>query len=372
MSRPISTNRLVRSAIALGAAILVVLIAAPARAQVTPAAGYTPPDDTPSIKLGTTIFADYTFQQQPQVKDSDGNNVRFNAFNISRAYINLTGNVSHIVTFRVTGDVSRETGSGSSLNGSLTYRLKYAFAQFNLDDWMWKGSWVRLGVQHTPYVDYIEQIYRYRFQGTIFAERDGFLTSSDAALAFRTAFPGNYGDLHVGIYNGDGYSKAEANDQKALQVRASFRPLPMSPILRGLRVTGFYDGDNYVKNGERKRAIFDVTFEHKYLNAGFDYLDAKDQTSATKTSVHGQGWSAWATPRTTIGVEALLRYDDLKPNTTVDGRRKRTIAGVAYWFPHQGSATAALLLDYEQVTFANIVPAQPRQQRIALHGLIGF
>ena len=28
-----------------------------ASAQVTPAQGYTPPDDTPSIRLGTTIFA---------------------------------------------------------------------------------------------------------------------------------------------------------------------------------------------------------------------------------------------------------------------------------------------------------------------------
>ena len=35
----------------------VVAGALPCAAQVTPAAGYTPPDDTPAIKVGVTIFA---------------------------------------------------------------------------------------------------------------------------------------------------------------------------------------------------------------------------------------------------------------------------------------------------------------------------
>ena len=31
-----------------------------ASAQVTPAAGYVPPDDTPSVRVGATLFLDYT------------------------------------------------------------------------------------------------------------------------------------------------------------------------------------------------------------------------------------------------------------------------------------------------------------------------
>src|SRR6476646_2623321 len=104
----------------------------PASAQVTPAAGYTPPDDTPSIKVGVTIFADYTINQKPKIKDADGNDVTLNAFQIGRSYINVTGNISHSIEFRVTPDVSRETVVGSSLNGSYTFRLKYAYAQWNV------------------------------------------------------------------------------------------------------------------------------------------------------------------------------------------------------------------------------------------------
>ena len=55
--------------------------------------------------------------------------------------------------------------------------------------------------------------------------------------------------------------------------------------------------------------------------------------------------------------------------------RNRTIAGIAYWFPHPGgSATAALMLDFEQVKFDHFAPtaATATQKRYFLHGLINF
>src|ERR1700684_263742 len=73
-----------------------------AAAQVTPAAGYTPPDDTPSIRVGLTLFPPYTYQTDPKMTDADGNVVNKNSFDVARAYINITGNISHIVAFRLT------------------------------------------------------------------------------------------------------------------------------------------------------------------------------------------------------------------------------------------------------------------------------
>jgi hypothetical protein len=352
---------------------------ATASAQVTPAAGYTPPDDTPTIKVGATIFTDYTYQTAPDVTDADGNSVDPNQFNVARAYINITGNISHLLAFRITPDVVREsgllslgTGNGVS-NDSLVFRLKYAYAQVNLDDWMTKGSWVRLGMQQTPWVDFEEQIYRYRFQGTIFMDREGFLSSSDVGVAFHTNFAKNFGDVMVGIYNGETYSRPEANDQKAFQIRGTLRPLPMSAVLRGLRITGFYDADHYVKNAERQRFVIAPTFEHKYLNAAFQWVDTTDQISAvTGTKVEGQGWSFWATPRTSKGFEGLVRFDHLEPNDANNSKRDRAIYGVAYWLPHQGAVSAAFLLDYEQVKNKNFATPIPRQQRIALHALVNF
>src|ERR1051325_10762567 len=126
---------------------------APTPPPATPPPAPAPnPADTPNIRVGATIYADYTFAQSPEITDADGNTVHANAFNVGRSYINITGNLSRIVNFRITPDISRETGTGSSLNGSLVFRIKYAFMQFNLDDWAGAGSWTRLGIQQTPIV----------------------------------------------------------------------------------------------------------------------------------------------------------------------------------------------------------------------------
>jgi hypothetical protein len=355
-------------------ALTVLWPATAAFAQVTPAAGYTPPDDTPSVKVGAVIYADWTYQTSPEVTDTDGNSINPSSFNVTRSYINVTGNVSHIVAFRITPDIARETNIASSLSGSLEFRIKYAFAQFNLDDWMTKGSWVRLGIQQTPLLDYEENIYRYRFQGTTFTEREGYYNSADAGAGFHYNFPSNYGDVHVGVFNGEGYAKSDPNDQKAIEIRGTVRPFAAgAPLLRGLRVTGFYFGDNYIKNAERTRLVEQVTYESTYLNAGFDAIQAHDQPSITKPDVESGGWSFWLTPRTTIGWEALIRYDHLKPNTAFDSQvRHRMILGGAYWFPHQGAVSSAILLDYDGQTFDNFTPSQPKQARVAVHGLISF
>src|SRR5713101_6108636 len=199
-----------------------------ASAQVTPAAGFTPPDDTPSVRVGVTLYPNFTYQSNPTITDTDGNVVNKSSFDVSRAYINITGNISHIVNFRITPDVSRETNTVSSLSGSLEFRVKYAFLQTNLDDWMTKGSWARFGIQQTPYLDYTENIYRYRFQGTMFVERAGYFASADAGASFHYNFPSNYGDFHVGVFNGENYQKVEVNDKKAFEFRGTVRPFATS------------------------------------------------------------------------------------------------------------------------------------------------
>ena len=140
-----------------------------------------------------------------------------------------------------------------------------------------------------------------------------------------------------------------------------------------MRLTAFYNADHYIKDGERNRFVAQATYEHRYLNAGFDFLRATDQSSVSVAELSGRGFSIWATPRSPSGWEGLLRYDRLTPNTSLDSQvRSRTILGVAYWFPLQGGVSTALLLDYDGATFENFTPAQPKQQRIAVHGLVNF
>jgi len=386
---------------ALTAGLVLLRCAATASAQVTPAAGYTPPDDTPSIRVGMTLFPNYNIQTDPKITDADGNTVTRNSFDVTRAYINITGNLSHIVAFRITPDITRQSSlltlaAGNSVSSdSLVFRIKYAYGQFNLDDWMARGSWVRLGIQQTPWVDFEEGIYRYRFQGTVFAERVPLpttMTSADAGVSFHYNFPSNYGDFHVGVYNGENYQRVETNNEKGLELRGTVRPFAAGePLLRGLRVHFVYYNDRYVRSADRSRLMGNVTFEHKFVNAGFDYLSAKDQLLSAATKVSSNGFSIWATPRAPkdngSSIEALVRYDHWVPNTSStlvpaaaspapgaivfdDQQQNRTILGVAYWFPHQGNVSTAVLVDYDGQSFKNIVTRPTKS--VAIHGLLNF
>src|SRR5881409_3000744 len=80
--------------------------------------------EEPSVKVGAQIFADYTRSESTS------------AFNVSRAYININGTLNKYLSARVTPDIARESGEGNSLNGSLQFRLKFAYAQVQLDQWL--------------------------------------------------------------------------------------------------------------------------------------------------------------------------------------------------------------------------------------------
>lgn len=332
------------------------------------------PPDNFSVRVGGTIFADFTHTAEPAITDSDNNTVKRSEFDVRRAYINVTGTINDIVSFRITPDVAaRQTTSATgSLDGSLVIRLKYAYGQVSFDRFLPDGSWARIGQQQTPYVDFMEGINRYRFHSMVFSEREGFLSSSDVGLSVRVALPNDYGDVHAGFYNGDTYTRAEANDQKAFQIRGSLRPLPKYESAKGLRLHLFYDADSPVKDASRNRLIGSLTFEHKHVNAGAEYLDAKDQASARSAAVKASGWSVWATPRSKLGVEGFLRYESLKPNRGVDANKSRSIVGVSYWFKVQRAPfAAAILADYEQVKY-DAPLARPNEKRYELKSLFSF
>jgi hypothetical protein len=353
--------------------IVAACLAAPLPCAAQAPAAAPPSPDTPSIKVGVLIFADYTVQQQPKIHDADGNEVTFSAFQIGRSYINVTGNVTKNISFRVTPDIARETGVGSSLNGSYTLRLKFAFAQWNLEDHLSNGSFARFGMQPTIWSDFFDNLYRYRFQGPTFEDREGYLPTSDAGASFHYNLPGDYGDVHAGVFNGETFTRLEANDQKSVQVRGTLRPAPGHPALHGLRLTGFWNHDAYVKNAERERAIVGVTFEHAHLNAGFDYLATTDQKTTRDAVLKGRGWSLFVTPRTARGWEGLFRLDHLVPDTGASSQsRLRTIAGLAYWFTQKGSVSSALMFDVDQVKFDGFLPARPTERKLAVHALVSF
>ena len=68
-----------------------------------------------------------------------------------------------------------------------------------------------------------------------------------------------------------------------------------------------------------------------------------------------------------------MRHDDFKPNKNVSSqKRKRNIAGIAYWLPGLTRVTAAALLDYDSLQRTGVTPSVPRTTNYGLKMLINF
>ena len=185
--------------------LLFTLFTLPTFAQQTAPAPAPAAPEYPIVRLGMVSYLQYA----AELENRDG----YNAFDVTRAYLNVNAQVSPRVRFRFTPDIRRVTDG--SLAGTMTVRVKYAFAQF---DNVTPRGWIRVGMHQTPWLDFEESINRYRVQGTMFSEREGLIPgSADFGVGYMTPLPKGYGEIQAGIYNGEGYAQAEANKYKSLQ-----------------------------------------------------------------------------------------------------------------------------------------------------------
>lgn len=330
--------------------IVAMLSAAPALAQPpppappppqTPAAAPAPEPSYPVVAVGVLSYLQYG----AELKNRDG----FNAFDMTRGYINITGDLAKNIKFRITPDIRRV--SDSSLSGSLVFRIKYGFLEF---DNLTPRSWLRFGVHQTPWLDFEESINRYRVQGQMFAEREGVIPGSgDFGVGYLTRFAGDYGEIQAGVYNGEGFTRGEANKAKSLQGRVTVRPLPKSPIAKGFRISGFYNLGWYDTGQPRRHGIVMGSFEHPRFVGTAQWLTATEKPVRTATrDTDRKGYSAFAEVRQGMqGWAGIVRLDHFDPDTEVASDvTNRTIAGVAYWLKWD-KVRLGLVINDENVSY---------------------
>ena len=159
-------------------------------------ASATQNEQYPKISLGSLMYVQYDWEMT--------NRNNYNAFDITRSYINFLTELDKNVKFRLTPDIGAHlTSSGGTTNydGSAIFRLKYAFVE--LDNLIGDRSWLRIGLHQTPWLDFEESINRYRVQGTMFSERIGVVPgSADFGIGYLIKFLGDFGEFNTSIVNG--------------------------------------------------------------------------------------------------------------------------------------------------------------------------
>ena len=182
---------------------------------------------------------------------------------------------------------------GSSLNGSLTFRLKYGYAQLNLDDWMTQGIVGAARYSADALVDYEESIYRYRFQGTIFTEREGYPElRRTPALSFHYSLPA---ELRRRPRRASTTARATRSRKPTTRRRfrsaARFRPLPGARTLcAAFGSPASTTRDNYMQ-GRRAHA----RHRRGHLRAQVHERRRIDYIDATRPDIrHQRKWTARA------------------------------------------------------------------------------
>jgi hypothetical protein len=311
-----------------------------------------------------------------------------NKFSISRAYFTAKKKYNDILSFRMTFDVYDD-------DDGVELRLKYAYANFKLPDFsVFTKPNIEFGIAHTPWLDFEEHINYYRMQGYMFAEKNKTFNSADLGATFTTLlggeidkdyqnrvskkYPGRYGSLQFGVYNGGGYHDLEnLNENNIFQMRLTARPLP--DIVPGFQLSGLIVRGNgeekIVKDTIKVNPQYNVnilmaSYEHERFTLTAQYIDGKGNYKTSKYDIDGvaqpyNGYSLFGEYKFGEHWKLMARYDSFDNdmnNMDADAHDYAgiwIIGGIGYDFGDRN----ILLIDVENW--------KPRNENHSLPSIIG-
>jgi len=291
-----------------------------------------------------------------------------NMFAVKRGYINVRKRLTERLSGRITPDISIDReGDGE---GDLEMRLKFCYADFALGDrGILAKPHVELGLVHRPWLDFEQSINTYRVQGKMFLERNGLFNSADFGVTFSALlggevdedyrnrvngrYPGKYGSIALGVYNGGGYHAIERNNNKTVEARLTLRPSPRAVPGFQISYHGVYGKGNTAESPDWTMNVLFASFENPRCALTATYYSGRGDFSGSAVDEKGEaleqsGFSVFGEVRMSgTGFSVMGRYDVFDDGTDADeSTLSRAVAGIAYRI--QGGTK--VLLDYDIAT----------------------
>jgi hypothetical protein len=335
--------------------VVMASVAATAAAQTPEPAAAPANTSFPAVTFGVVSFLQYS----AELHEADG----YNAFEVTRGYLNIQARLSDRLRVRFTPDVRPTTDA--SLNNNMALRLEYAVLDARVTD----NVSVMFGMHETPWLTFEESVNRYRVVGPMFAERLQLIPGATDVGASVKATRGRT-EAHVGVYNGEGYGRAEADKYKSLDGRVTLRPFAEEGPAGNVTISGFYQYGWYARDRPRNVAIVMGSFEQPHFAATAQYLSATDNPFIARDverrglSFFGegrQGPTGWA------GIGGLDLFD---PDASNDSdSRRRYIFGGAHW-SQVGRGRLGVVITMEQTV--RVVGSQLLERRLLAQTHIEF
>jgi len=302
-------------------------LAAVALSALTASAVMAQAQQAPQVSVTGVVYTQYQYTDAPIAAKS--------TFDMTRAYVNVLGRFSNGITTRVTTDIL------PSLNGSQFVRLKFAYAA-----WTPTGSSLtyKMGMIHTPFVDFEETLWDYRMQGTIAVDRAGVMTAADIGVGVDGHWSGEQVNAQFTIVNGEGYGGGVQDFRKDVQGRVSVRLQPTNDNSRvgGFRATGYFGIGKFTGGADRNRYLGMLSYRTNQYTVAGEYVSVKN--AAVTGSIISAFGVYHLSPPSKISLIARVDINDPDNNVANDGNT-RIIGGASY----QLSPNVRMLADIDRV-----------------------
>jgi hypothetical protein len=314
-----------------------------------------PAGAAPAVTFGVVSFLQYS----AALHEEDG----FNAFDVTRGYFDVHARLSDRIRARFTPDVRPTTDA--SLSTNLALRLEYAYLEAKVTD----SASIVFGMHETPWLTFEESINRYRVQGPMFAERQGLIPGpSDVGASFWARR--ERVEVHAGVYNGEGYGRAEEDKYKSVQGRVTVRPFSGDSPLGKVNLSGFYSYGWYARDRPRNVAIVMGSYEQPHVVATAQYLSATDNPFIAR-DVQRRGLSFFGEGRQGVtGWAGIGGVDFFDPDGSNDSdSQRRYMFGGAHW-SQWPRGRLGLVVSLEQIS--RVVNSQLLERRLLVQTHIAF
>lgn len=317
-----------------------------------------------SSSVSTQIFLGYRYFME--------GNDHFNEFTVKRGYINFQKSLNKHLSGRITPDLTLDKeGDGE---GDLEMRLKYCYMELKDDGnyWIFSSPKILVGEVFTPWIDFEEKINLYRVLGSQYLDKATIVSSADFGIVttaliggklnetyqnqVSSAYPGKYGSIALGLYNGGGYHALERNNNKTIQWRLTFRPLP--EILTGLQLTyaGAHGKGNTDVYPDWNFNAGAISYENRHITLTGQYFKGVGNhegsfADSTGKAYDVEGYSAFAEVKFFKNKISLFgRYDYVWIDKITEKTKSRQeIIGIAYHIYGRNK----IVLDYNRNTCAD-------------------
>jgi hypothetical protein len=182
-----------------------------------------------------------------------------------------------------------------------------------------------------PWLTFEESVNRYRVIGPFFSERLGLIPGpTDLGVSVKATSERT--EVHVGVYNGEGYGRAEIDKYKSIDGRATFRPFAKDSAFGNVSISGFYQYGWYARDRPRNVAIVMGSYEQPHVALTAQYLSATDNPFVA-VDVQRRGLSFFGEARQGLtGWAAVGGVDFVDPDTSnTSDTNRRYIFGGAHW-----------------------------------------